>query len=94
MTSNEKTQNYKVVDLVECYNFHIEVIFIRVRMKRYNFSKVRPCQSGRGGMTKIYCHAGKSGVTNLTCGICASRPLLSAPERANVARLTTPIHMA
>ena len=94
MTSNEKTQNYKVVDLVECYNFHIKVFFIRVRMKRYIFSKVRPCQSGRGGVTKLYCHAGKSGVTNLTHEICASRPLLNAPECANVAHLATPMHVA
>ena len=34
MTSNEKTQNYKVVDLVESYNFHIKIIFIRVLMKK------------------------------------------------------------
>ena len=27
--SNEKTQNYKVVDLVEGYNFHIKIIFIQ-----------------------------------------------------------------
>jgi hypothetical protein len=26
--SNEKTQNYKVVDSIESYNFHVESIFI------------------------------------------------------------------
>ena len=26
---NEKTQNYKVVDLIEVYNLHIKIIFIR-----------------------------------------------------------------
>ena len=34
MTSNEKTQNYKVIDLVESYNFRIKLISIRVRMKK------------------------------------------------------------
>jgi hypothetical protein len=33
MSSNEKTQNYKVVDLIESYNFHINFIFIRRRIK-------------------------------------------------------------
>ena len=50
MTSNENTQNYKVVDLVESYNFHIKIIFIRVRMKKYDNSlfKVRDrVQSGQ-----------------------------------------------
>jgi hypothetical protein len=28
MTSNEKTQNYKVVDLNNIYNFYIKIIFI------------------------------------------------------------------
>ena len=32
-SSNEKTQNYKVVDLVEGYNFHIKIIFIRCRIE-------------------------------------------------------------
>jgi len=34
MTSNEETQNYKVVDLIESYNFRIKIISIRVRMKK------------------------------------------------------------
>ena len=34
MTSNEKIQNYKIVDLVESYNFRIKLISIRVRMKK------------------------------------------------------------
>jgi len=33
---NEKTKNYKVVDLIESYNFYIKFIFIQVCMKRYN----------------------------------------------------------
>ena len=69
MTSNEKTQNYKVVDLVEGYNFRIKIISIRVRMKRYDFSKIRPCHASGGGVTRLYCHADGSGVTRLTRGI-------------------------
>ena len=34
MALNEKTQNYKVVDLVESYNFCIKIISIQVRMKK------------------------------------------------------------
>ena len=34
MTSNEKIQNYKVVDLVESYNFRIKIISIQIRMKK------------------------------------------------------------
>ena len=94
MSSNEKAQNYKVVDLVERYNFHIKIIFIRVRMKRYDFSKVRSYRAGEGGVTRLYCHAGGSGVISFTRGICASRHLPSALERANVAHLVTPMHVA
>ena len=32
-SSNEKIQQYKVVDLIEGYNFHINFIFIRRRIK-------------------------------------------------------------
>jgi hypothetical protein len=39
MTSNGKTLNYKVVDLVESYNFHIKFTSIRVQMKKYKFFK-------------------------------------------------------
>jgi hypothetical protein len=38
MTSNGKTLNYKVVDLVGSYNFHIKFTSIRVQ-KNYKFSK-------------------------------------------------------
>ena len=70
MTSNEKIQNYKVVDLVESYSFHIKIISIRVCMKKkYNFSKVIPCHASGGGVTSLYYHAGGSGVTRLTLGI-------------------------
>ena len=41
VTSNEKTQNYKVVDLVEEYNYRIKLIIIQVLEKIYEFSKVR-----------------------------------------------------
>jgi hypothetical protein len=41
MTSNGKTLNYKVVDLVESYNFHIKFTFIRVQTKNYKFLKNR-----------------------------------------------------
>jgi hypothetical protein len=33
MTSNEKILNYKIVDLVETYNFHIKFISIQVHKK-------------------------------------------------------------
>jgi hypothetical protein len=39
MTSNEKTMNHKVVDLIESYNFHIKLTFIRVQIKIYKFLK-------------------------------------------------------
>ena len=45
-------------------------------------------------MTRLYCHAGGSGMTSLTRGICTSRPLPSTPERANVAHLVTPMYVA
>jgi hypothetical protein len=34
MTSNKKSLNYKVVDLVESYNFRINFILIRVQTKK------------------------------------------------------------
>jgi hypothetical protein len=40
MSLNEKTQNYKVVDLLESYNFDINFIFIRQHMKELWFFKV------------------------------------------------------
>jgi hypothetical protein len=39
MTSNEKSLNYKVIDLVESYNFYINFIFIRVHTKKIWFFK-------------------------------------------------------
>jgi hypothetical protein len=39
MTSNEKSLNYKVVDLVESYKFHINFISIEVHTKSYDFLK-------------------------------------------------------
>ena len=35
----------------------------------------------------------QNGVTSLTCGICAGKPLPSALKRANVAHLVTPMHV-
>jgi hypothetical protein len=37
MTSNGKILNYKVVDLVESYNFHIRFTSIRVDAKKLQF---------------------------------------------------------
>ena len=34
-SSNEKTQNYKVVDLIDVYNLHIKIIFIRHRIEGF-----------------------------------------------------------
>jgi hypothetical protein len=37
MTSNEKSLNYKVIDLVRSYNFHINFISIRAHTKKLQF---------------------------------------------------------
>jgi hypothetical protein len=37
MTLNGKTLNYKIVDLVESYNFHIKFTSIRVHAKKLQF---------------------------------------------------------
>ena len=34
MVSNEKVINYKVVDLIEIYNFDIKFVFIRLYLKK------------------------------------------------------------
>jgi hypothetical protein len=39
MISNGKTLNYKVVDLVKSYNFHIKFTSIRIQTKKYKFLK-------------------------------------------------------
>jgi hypothetical protein len=39
MNLNGKTLNYKVVDLVESYNFHIKFTSIRVQTKKLFFLK-------------------------------------------------------
>jgi hypothetical protein len=41
MTSNGKNLNYKVVDLVESYNFHIKFTFIRVQTKKLQIFEKR-----------------------------------------------------
>jgi len=89
----KKAQNNEVVVLIESYNFHIKIIFIRVLMKIYSFFKVRLCHADGGGVTILYCHTGGSSVISLTRGICAGRPIPSAPHRANVAHLVTPMHV-
>jgi hypothetical protein len=40
MTSNGKTLNYKIVDLVEIYNFHIKFTSIRVNAKKLQFFNI------------------------------------------------------
>jgi hypothetical protein len=37
MTSNGKILNYKIVDIVESYNFHIKFTSIRVHAKNLQF---------------------------------------------------------
>jgi transposase len=37
ITSNGKTLNYRIVDLVESYNFHIKFTSIRVHAKKLQF---------------------------------------------------------
>ena len=37
MISNKNFINYKVLDLVELYNFDINFIFIRLHLKKYEF---------------------------------------------------------
>jgi hypothetical protein len=34
MTSNEKSLNYKVLDVIKIYNFHIKFILVRVHTKK------------------------------------------------------------
>lgn len=79
MTLNEKTKNYKVVDLVERYNFHIKSIFIRIRMKKLWFFKIRSCHATPGVVARVCCHAGRSGVTSFPHGLCAGRSLPRSP---------------
>ena len=37
MISNKNFINYKVLDLVELYNFDIKFVFIRLHLKKYEF---------------------------------------------------------
>jgi hypothetical protein len=37
MTSNGKTLNYKIINLVESYNFHVKFTSIRVHAKKLQF---------------------------------------------------------
>jgi hypothetical protein len=51
MTSNGKTLNYKVVDLIESYNFHIKFTSIRVQTKKIKVfeNRLDPYRRGHGG---------------------------------------------
>jgi hypothetical protein len=51
MTTNGKTLIYKVVYLVESYNFHIKFTFIRVQTKNYKILKTdwTPIAVAHGG---------------------------------------------
>jgi hypothetical protein len=48
MISNGKTLNYKVVDLVESYNFHIKFTSIQVQTKKLQIFENRPDPYRRG----------------------------------------------
>jgi hypothetical protein len=48
MTSIGKNLNYKIVDLVEGYNFHIKIIFIRVQTKKLQIFENRLSPYRRG----------------------------------------------
>jgi hypothetical protein len=50
MTSNEKSLNYKVIDLIESYNFHINFTFIRIHTKKVTISEniLTPMSCGSG----------------------------------------------
>ena len=37
MISNKHYINYKVLDLIDLYNFDIKFVFIRLHLKRYEF---------------------------------------------------------
>jgi hypothetical protein len=55
MISNGKTLNYKVVDLVESYYFHIKFTSIIVQTKNYNFLERdwTPTAVGHGGRSLL-----------------------------------------
>jgi hypothetical protein len=41
MTSNGKTLNHKIVNLVKSYNFHIKFTYIRVHAKKLQFRNMK-----------------------------------------------------
>jgi hypothetical protein len=51
MTSNRKTSNYKIVDLVKNYNFHIKFTYIRVQTKKLKIfeNRLHPYRRGPWG---------------------------------------------
>ena len=94
MTSNEKTQNYKVVDLVESYNFHIEIIFVQILMNKYDSSKVRSCHADEGWHDKTILLCRLEWRDKFDMWIYTGRLLSSALERANVVHFVKPMHIA
>jgi hypothetical protein len=59
MISNKKCLNYKVVDLVESYNFHINFIPIRVHTKKLRFFReVEPTITGTAAGTSYSTRGG------------------------------------
>ena len=60
---NEKTQNYKIVDLVEGYNFYIKIIFIRCRIEELWFFKDVAVANKLGKKKQNRSNCSKSGFT-------------------------------
>jgi hypothetical protein len=59
MTSNEKSLDYKVVDLVESCNFYINFILIQIHTKSYDFFReVAPAATGNGDMNPLQYRGG------------------------------------
>jgi hypothetical protein len=52
MTSNGKTLNYKVVDLIESYNFHIMFTSIRVQTNKLQNFENRMAAVSHGGRSR------------------------------------------
>jgi hypothetical protein len=67
MTSNEKSSNYKVVDIIESYNFRINFISIQVYIKKLCFFKkeIVPIATGNGGRNRYSTPRGVTGDRSL-----------------------------
>jgi hypothetical protein len=59
MTSNRKILNYKVVNLIESYNFHIKLPPSEFKQKNYKFLKRdwTPIAVAHGGRKALQYHA-------------------------------------